>query len=106
MELSAKNQIEQLRTLLRDKESELSQRCALQQDIQEQLKSKDTSITDLENGINTLKEKLSSMDTLSDQLFTALEQAKLVEPLNLELEKTKDIGELLYEMEGSGCFNT
>ena len=90
MELSAKNQIEQLRTLLRDKESELSQRCALQQDIQEQLKSKDTSITDLENGIKTLKEKLSSMDTLSDQLFTALEQAKLVEPLNLELEKTKE----------------
>ena len=90
MELSAKNQIEQLRTLLRDKESELSQRCALQQDIQEQLKSKDINITDLENGIKTLKEKLSSMDTLSDQLFTALEQAKLVEPLNLELEKTKE----------------
>ena len=54
MESSAKNQIEQLRTLLRDKDSEMSQNSAT---LQELLKSKELNISDLSSQINILQEK-------------------------------------------------
>ena len=87
MESSAKNQIEQLRTLLRDKDSEMSQNSAT---LQELLKSKELNISDLSSQINILQEKVSSMDAVSERLNSALEQTKLLEPLNLELEKAKE----------------
>lgn len=90
MESSAKNQIDQLRALLRDKESEISHHTAAHQKLQDVLNSKDLNITDLTSQINSLQDQLSSMDALSVQLNSALEKAKLLEPLNLELENAKD----------------
>ncbi|XP_046463480.1 golgin subfamily A member 4-like isoform X2 [Daphnia pulex] len=90
MESSAKNQIQQLRTLLRDKDSETSQHSATLQEFQELLKSKELNISDLSSQINVLQERVTSMNAVSEQLNSALEQTKLLEPLNLELQKMKD----------------
>lgn len=96
MESSAKNQIEQLRTLLRDKDSEMSQNSAT---LQELLKSKELNISDLSSQINILQEKVISMDAVSERLNSALEQTKLLEPLNLELEKAKeDVASLISQI--------
>ncbi|KAI9560211.1 hypothetical protein GHT06_014225 [Daphnia sinensis] len=93
MESSAKNQIDQLRALLREKESEISHHNAAHQELQDALNNKDLNITDLTSQIDNLQDRLSAMDALTVQLNSALEKTKLLEPLNVELENTK--GELV-----------